>query len=178
MSTCTNQYILIQNQKQLIHSVMQYILSMFLHNARYVLVRTRFGLNPKREWIQVHGAQTMNLQSVGKKASLILGQNIGFQCKKIQDTNMEHSNKSLQTCPRDVIFLFFFPVVFSPLIYHGFLPFLSSTCGFGIQRPFLSSSLPSLESSILSWKAVPSLFRYHLHINAARRLAGRHLMRR
>ena len=117
MSTCTNQYILIQNQKQLIHSVMQYILSMFLHNARYVLVRTRFGLNPKREWIQVHGAQTMNLQSAGKKASLILGQNIGFQCKKIQDTNMKHSNKSLRTCPRDVIFLFFSSRFFRPPLF-------------------------------------------------------------
>ena len=147
-------------------------------------VRTRFDLNPKREWIQAHVAQTMNLQSAGKKASLILGQNIGFQCKKIKDTSMECSNKSLRTCPRDLIFLFFlfFSVplssVFSRLIYHGVLPFLSSTCGSGIQRPFSSSSLPSLESSILSWKAVPSLFRYHLHINAARRLAGRHLMRR
>ena len=153
-------------------------------------VRTRFDLNPKREWIQAHVAQTMNLQSAGKKASLILGQNIGFQCKKSQDTNMEPSNKSLRTCPRDVIFLFFscrvlflpffVPIssVFPPLIYHGFFPFLSSTCEFGIRRPFSSSSLSSLESSILSWKAVPSLFRYHLHINAARRLAGRHLMRR
>ena len=35
-----------------------------------------------------------------------------------------------------------------------------------------------LESSILSCKAVCSLFRHHLHINAARRLAGQHLMRR
>ena len=67
-------------------------------------VRTRFSLNPKREQIQVHRAQTMNSQSAGKKASLILGQNIGFQCKKIKDTNMEHSNKSLRTCPRDLIF--------------------------------------------------------------------------
>ena len=39
--------------------------------------------------------------------------------------------------------------------------------------------LPSfLESSILSCKAACSLFRHHLHINAARRLAGQHLMRR
>ena len=51
-------------------------------------------------------------------------------------------------------------------------------CGLGIQRPFSSSPSPSLESSILSWKAACSLFRYHLHINAASRLAGRHLMQR
>ena len=43
--------------------------------------------------------------------------------------------------------------------------------------PFSPSLLPFLESSILSWKAACSLFRYHLHINAARRLAGQHLMR-
>ena len=43
---------------------------------------------------------------------------------------------------------------------------------------FLSSFLPFLESSILSWKAARLLFRHHLHINAARRLAGWHLMRR
>ena len=58
------------------------------------------------------------------------------------------------------------------------LPFSPSTCGLGIQSSFSPSLLPFLESSILSWKAVCSLFRYHLHINAARRLAGRHLMRR
>ena len=155
------------------------------HNTKEVIVRTRFDLNPKREWIQAYVAQTMNLQSAGKKASLILGQNIGFQCKKIKDTSMECSNKSLRTCPRDLIFSFsscsgvpFFFCLSSPYIPWLFFLFLSSTCGPGIQRPFSSSPLPSLESSILSWKAVRSLFRYHLHINAARRLAGRHLMRR
>ena len=60
----------------------------------------------------------------------------------------------------------------------AFLPFLSSTCGLGVESSFSPSLLPFLESSILSWKAARSLFRYHLHINAARRLAGRHLMRR
>ena len=39
--------------------------------------------------------------------------------------------------------------------------------------------LPSfLESSILSCKATCSLFRHHLHINAARGLAGQYLMQR
>ena len=126
------------------------------------IVRTGFDLNPKRERIQVHVTQTMNLQSAGKKASLILGQDIGFQCKKVKDTRVECRHHFFRTPP-------YIPC---------FLPFSSSTCGPGIQSPFSSSSWPSLESSILSWKAVRSLFKYHLHINAARRLAGRHLMRR
>ena len=58
------------------------------------------------------------------------------------------------------------------------LPFSSSTCGLDIESPFSSSFLPFLESSVLSWKTARLLFRHHLHINAARRLAGRHLMRR
>ena len=32
------------------------------------------------------------------------------------------------------------------------------------------------EPSTTSYKATYSLFRYHLHINAARELAGKHLM--
>ena len=43
---------------------------------------------------------------------------------------------------------------------------------------FLGSPLPLLEPSTLSCKAACSLFRHHLHINAARKLAGQHLMRR
>ena len=42
---------------------------------------------------------------------------------------------------------------------------------------FLCSPLPLLEPSTLSCKAACSLFRHHLHINAARELAGQHLMR-
>ena len=113
-------------------------------------VGTRFDLNPKWEWIKAHVAQTINLQSAGKKASLILGQNIRFQCKKGQDTTMEPSNKPLRTCPRDVILLFFssrvlfssfFPpplllLSFLALYTIAFLSFSSSTCGLGIQRPF------------------------------------------
>ena len=30
-------------------------------NIIIIIVRTQFNLNPKREWIQVHVAQTMNL---------------------------------------------------------------------------------------------------------------------
>ena len=43
---------------------------------------------------------------------------------------------------------------------------------------FFLPLLPFLESSILSCKDARSLFRHHLHINAARGLAGQHLMRR
>ena len=58
------------------------------------------------------------------------------------------------------------------------LHFSSLTCGLDVESPFSSSFLPFLEFFILSWKATRLLFRHHLHINAARKLAGRHLMRR
>ena len=58
------------------------------------------------------------------------------------------------------------------------LPFSLSTCGLGVESHFSSSFLLFLESFILSWKAARLLFRHHLHINATRRLAGWHLMRR
>ena len=58
-----------------------------------------------------------------------------------------------------------------------FTPFPPSTCGSGVGSPFSLFPLPLLEPSILSCKAACSLFRHHLHINAARELAGQHLMR-
>ena len=42
---------------------------------------------------------------------------------------------------------------------------------------FFCSLSPLLEPSTLSCKAACLLFRHHLHINAARELAGQHLMR-
>ena len=60
------------------------------------------------------------------------------------------------------------------LFYH----FLHSRVGQVLEVPFFPLLLPFFESSILSCKARHSLFRYHLHINAARGLAGQHLMRR
>ena len=69
-------------------------------------------------------------------------------------------------------FLFFFLCI----IYYGFTPFPPSTCGSGVGSPFFLFPLPLLESSILSCKTACSLFRHHLHINAARELAGQHLM--
>ena len=79
-------------------------------------------------------------------------------------------------------FVFFFcPSHFFPffvLYTMAFLPFPPSTCGSGVGSPFFPLLLPFLESSILSYKAACSLFRHHLHINAARGLVGQHLMRR
>ena len=43
---------------------------------------------------------------------------------------------------------------------------------------FLCPFSPLCEPSTLSCKAAGSLFRHHFHINAARELAGQHLMRR
>ena len=79
-------------------------------------------------------------------------------------------------------FVFFlsspFPHLSSYYILWLFLPFPPSKCGSGGGSPFSLLLPPFLESSILSCKAASSLFRHHLHINAARGLVGQHLMRR
>ena len=79
------------------------------------------------------------------------------------------------------LFFFFCPPFLHLSSYYIlwlFLPFPPSTCGSGGGSPFFLLLLPFLESSILSCKAACSLFRHHLHINAARGLAGQNLMRR
>ena len=98
---------------------------------------------------------------------------------KLQAQFQQRVSSDMPQC-YDFRIVFQSPFLFPPFILYtmAFLPFSSSTCGLRIQRPFSSSPSPSLESSILSWKAARSLFRYRLHINAASRLAGRHLMRR
>ena len=68
--------------------------------------------------------------------------------------------------------------LFFVLYTMAFLPFPPSMCGSGGGSHFFLLLLHFFESSILSCKAACSLFRYHLHINAARGLAGQHLMRR
>ena len=60
------------------------------------------------------------------------------------------------------------------LFYH----FLHPRVGQALKVVSFLLFLPFLESSILSCKAACSLFRHHLHINAARGLAGQHLMQR
>ena len=57
-----------------------------------------------------------------------------------------------------------------------FAPFSPSTCESSAGSFFCSLS-PFLEPSTLSCKAASLLFRHHFHINAARELAGQHLMR-
>ena len=83
-------------------------------------------------------------------------------------------------------FSFFFSPVFfcvssfslsSYYILWFFTPFPPSTCGSSVGSPFPLLPLPLLEPSFLDCKAACSLFRHHLHINAARELAGQHLMR-
>ena len=87
-----------------------------------------------------------------------------------------------------VLSLFFFSSLFLcvllffflRIIYYGFFfftPFPPSTCGSGVWSPFSLLPLPLLEPSILSCTVACSLFRHHLHINAARELSGQHLMR-
>ena len=145
-------------------------------------VRTRFDLNPERKWIQSHVTQTINLQSAGEKVSLNLGPRYWILALKGQSYTRSQCKEYPRTCPSAMILeQFFSPLSFllpSSYILWLFLPFSSSTCGLGVQSSFSPSLLPFLEFSILSWKAARSLFRYHLHINMARRLAGRHLMRR
>ena len=118
----------------------------------------RFGVSPKREWIQAHVAQTMNLQSEGKKASLILGQNIGFQCKKDPRLREQYvAINPLRTYPSDLIFLFLvsLPSVFPRLIYHNFFAFLIThvwtwhSTSFFRHPPRLLLNLPFLAGKLL-----------------------------
>ena len=71
-------------------------------------------------------------------------------------------------------YLFFFLVPFNLFSYYilWFLhQFLHPRVGQVLRVFFLCSPLPLLEPSTLSCKADCSLFRHHLHINAARELA-------
>ena len=80
-----------------------------------------------------------------------------------------------------LVFFFCFPSLFPFLriIYYGFFTISSIHVWVRCWRSFFFPLLlPFLESSILSCKATRSLFRHHLHINAARGLAGQHLMQR
>ena len=115
------------------------------------------------------------------------------RCKKYHRTCPSIGTKSNEFFFFTVVFLqpfalffsfFFFLIpflspflfIFLRIIYYGFTPFPPSTCGSGVGSHFFLFLLPLLEPSILSYKAACSLFRHHLHINAARELAGQHLM--
>ena len=115
------------------------------------------------------------------------------RCKKYSQTCPSIGTKSNEFFFFTVVFLqpfalffsfFFFLLFLSPflfiflrIIYYGFTPFPQSTCGSGVESPFFLFPLPLLEPSILSCKTACSLFRHHLHINDARKLAGQYLMR-
>ena len=80
------------------------------------------------------------------------------------------------------LFLFFFfhpPFFLLPfrVIYYGFCTLFSIHVRVRCWE-FLCPLSPLLEPSTISCKAACLLFRYHLHINAARELTEQHLMRR
>ena len=152
-------------------------------------------MNLEQEWIQAHKTRTINLQSVGEKASLNLGQRywiIALKGKGYTHISVQKVSSDmplyydLRVLKSLLSSLFFFSLSFScPVLFFlfvlytiAFLPFSPSTCGSGVESHFSPLLLSFLEYSILSCKATCSLFRHHLHINAARRLAGQHLMRR
>ena len=84
---------------------------------------------------------------------------------------------SLSLSPFSYLFLSSFPLnLFSYYILWFLHQFLHPRVGQVLGILFLCSPLPLLEPSTLSCKAACSLFRHHLHINAARELAGQHLM--
>ena len=86
---------------------------------------------------------------------------------------------SLSLSPFSYLFLSSFPLnLFSYYILWFLHQFLHPRMGQALGVLFLCSPLPFPEPSTLSCKAACSLFRHHLHINAARELAGQHLMRR
>ena len=87
---------------------------------------------------------------------------------------------SLSLSPSSYLFPFFlFPLnLFSYYILWFLHQFFHPRVGQALGVIFLCSPLPLLEPSTLSYKAACSLFRHHLHINAARELAGQYLMRR
>ena len=76
-----------------------------------------------------------------------------------------------------VFFLCVFLLIPFRVIYHDFSTNFSAHVWVRCSE-FLCPLSPLLEPSTLSCKAAVSLLKHHLHINAARELAGQHLMRR
>ena len=79
-----------------------------------------------------------------------------------------------------LLFYFVCPLPFSLSSYYilwFFYHFLHPRVGQVLGVLFSLLPLRILEPSILSCKAACSMFRHHLHINAARELVGQHLMR-
>ena len=118
-----------------------------------------------------------------------------YTCKKYSRTCPNTMTKSAEFFLFTVVFLqpfalslsFLFLVFFllslplNPFSYYilWFLhQFLHPRVGQALGVLFLCFPLPLLEPSTLSCKTAYSLFRHHLHINAARELVGQHLMQR
>ena len=73
-------------------------------------VRTRFDLNPEREWIQAHVVQTINLQSAGKKSqSESWAKILGFSVKRL-----ELQVQFMQRVSLDISQCYDFRIIFSP----------------------------------------------------------------
>ena len=136
---------------------------------------------------------------MGKKASLNLKKKFRLLVFKEKNYTCNNAEKHPRSCPSSVInslefFLFtivflqpFFPLFcFSPcpslwipfrVIYYGFCTTFTIHVWVRCwEFPCPISHL--LEPSIISCKAACLLLRHHLHINAARKLVGKHLMRR
>ena len=79
------------------------------------------------------------------------------------------------------LFVFFFSTPFFESLFvlytMVFAPFSPSTCESSVGS-FSCPLSPLFEPSTLNCKTAYLLFRHHLHINAARELAGQHLMQR
>ena len=117
-------------------------------------------------------------------------------CKKYPRTSPSTMTKSAEFLIFTVVFLHPFALSLSlspfsylfssvpPFEYFSYYilwflhQFLHPCVGQALGVLFLCSPLSLFEPSTLSCKAACSLFRHHLHINAARELAGQHLMRR
>ena len=131
----------------------------------------------------------------GRKSQFESREKILINSVKGKELHMHKYKKYHQSCPNSMIdsvefFLFiivflqpfalfsFLCFFFCPVLYTMvFAPFSPSTCKSGVES-FFCPLLPLLEPSTLSCKAACLLFRHHLHINAARELAGQYLMRR
>ena len=141
-----------------------------------IIVRTRFGLNPKEEWIQAYKAPNNKFVECGIKRQ-------SGSRAKILDSRFRRKELYVHISTKSILR----PALVSSPQYTILPPYYILWLFYRFLHPrvdqaflvlFFSPFLPFLEPSILSCKAAYSLFRYHLHINTARRLAGQQLMRR
>ena len=135
---------------------------------------------------------------MGENASLNLEKRYRLSVFKGKSYTLKKGKKRPRLCPCSVIsslefflsfyycasstslsfFVFLLPFFFFipfPVIYHGFcVIFIIHVSVRSWELPYPISHL--LEPSTISCKAACLLFRHHLYINAARELAGQHLM--